>query len=126
MNVAHLFERTASRDPEAPAVALGRSVLLSYGALVDRAARLAGALRNRLGLASGDRVALLSANRAEYVEALLAAWWAGLAAVPINAKLHPQELAFILCDSGARVALVSPGLAPAVGALRLLSRTSSR
>ncbi len=117
MNVAHLFERTASRDAEAPAVALGRSILLTYGALAHRAARLAGALRGRLGLAAGDRVALLSANRAEYVEALLGGWWAGLAVVPVNAKLHPQELAFILGDSGARLALVSPELAPALGAL---------
>ena len=117
MNVAHLFERTARRDPEAPAVALGRSVLLDHGALALRAARLAGALRDRLRLGAGDRVALIAANRAEYLEALLGTWWAGLAAVPINAKLHPQELAFVLGDAGARLCLVSPELAPAVGAL---------
>ncbi len=117
MNVAHLFERTARRDPEAPAVALGRSVLLDYAALALRAARLAGALRDRLRLGAGDRVALIAANRAEYLEALLGTWWAGLAAVPINAKLHPQELAFVLGDAGARLCLVSPELAPAVGGL---------
>ena len=33
-------------------------------------------------------------------------WWAGLVAVPVNAKLHPRELAFILADSGARWALI--------------------
>ena len=35
---------------------------------------------------------------------MFGAWWAGMVAVPINAKLHPRELAFVLSDSGARFA----------------------
>jgi long-chain acyl-CoA synthetase len=42
-------------------------------------------------------------NAPEYVEILLAAWHAGLVAVPINAKLHPKERDWILENSGARV-----------------------
>ena len=66
-----------------------------------RAARLAGALVAG-GLRRGDRVALVSRNVPAYIEALFGCWWAGLVAVPVNAKLHPKELAFVLADSGAR------------------------
>ena len=65
----------------------------------------------RAGLRRGDRVALVSRNVPAYVEALFACWWAGLVAVPVNAKLHPRELAFVLADSGARWALADAALA---------------
>jgi long-chain acyl-CoA synthetase len=42
-------------------------------------------------------------------------WWAGLVAVPVNAKLHARELAFILADSGARWAFVDAGWQAAIG-----------
>src|SRR5262245_65667269 len=71
-------------------------------------------MRATLGLAPGDRVALFMKNSPEYVELLWAAWWAGLAAVPINAKLHPKEAEYILDDSGARVCFVTPALAEAI------------
>ena len=58
------------------------------------------------GLRRGERVALVSRNVPAYIETLFACWWAGLVAVPVNAKLHPQELAFVLADSGARWAFV--------------------
>src|SRR5262249_2416331 len=48
-------------------------------------------------------------NSPEYLEALYAIWWAGLAAVPVNAKLHAKELAFIAEDSGAALVLEAPG-----------------
>src|SRR5436190_6644425 len=70
-----------------------------------RASQLASACRAS-GLQSGDRVALVSRNAPAYVEAMFACWWAGLVAVPVNAKLHPRELAFVLGDSGASWALV--------------------
>ncbi len=75
--------------------------LLSYRSLAERAARLAGHLRGTLGLAPGERVALFMANHPAYLELLYGAWWAGLAVVPINAKLHAREAAFILADAGA-------------------------
>ncbi|MFM8989565.1 MAG: AMP-binding protein, partial [Alphaproteobacteria bacterium] len=53
-------------------------------------------------------------NAPEYVELLLATWWAGLAAVPVNARLHAREIAYILDHSGARVAFVAGATAEAV------------
>ena len=88
-----------------PAVAHGDAVLHDYAALARRAAGLAAGLR-AAGLAAGDRVVLASRNVPEYVEALYGCWWAGLVAVPVNAKLHAKEMAFVLADSGARFALV--------------------
>jgi long-chain acyl-CoA synthetase len=105
LNVAALLEQSARAWPALPALALGRSVVCDYGQLARRVAHLASACL-ATGLRRGDRVALVSRNVPAYVEAMFACWWAGLVAVPVNAKLHPRELAFVLADSGARWALV--------------------
>lgn len=104
-NLASLLARTARHWPRLPAVASGRRVLHDYQALCRRAAGLAAGIR-QMGLACGDRVALVARNHPAYIETLFACWWAGLVAVPVNAKLHPNELAFVLGDSGARCAFV--------------------
>ncbi len=52
--------------------------------------------------------------RRSYLELLFAIWHSGLVAVPINAKLHPREFAYILQHSGAKVCFVSEDLAEAV------------
>ena len=54
---------------------------------------LAGACAARAGSRPGERVAIVMRNAPEYLEALYATWWAGLVAVPVNAKLHPREVA---------------------------------
>jgi acyl-CoA synthetase (AMP-forming)/AMP-acid ligase II len=117
VNIANLFLRTSRRFEDDPAVALGPEVLLTHGALVRRAAAIAGALRSRFGLARGDRAALVMSNSPDYVELLLAGWHAGLTMVPANAKLHRRELAHILDHAGARVCFVTPDLAGTVGPL---------
>jgi long-chain acyl-CoA synthetase len=117
MNVANLFLRAGRAHADLPALALGADVLLSYGQLVRRGAVLAGRLRDAFGLAPGDRVALVMKNTPEYLELLLAGWYAGLIMVPANAKLHPRELEYILGHSGARVGFVTPDLIDAVGPL---------
>ena len=106
MNAALLFVRSGQRFADRPAVALGGDVLLSQGALIRRAAAMAGALHARFGLRPGDRAALVMRNVPEYIELLLAGWHAGLTMVPVNAKLHRREIAYILEHAGARVAFV--------------------
>ena len=72
---------------------------ISYAELDERVARLAGSLRAR-GLEHGDRLAIFMRNRPEYLVTIFAAFRAGLCAVPVNAKLHPSELAYILGNAG--------------------------
>jgi long-chain acyl-CoA synthetase len=110
MNLALWLERAGRSYGERPAVGHGARVVATYAALAERAARLAGALRERCGLAPGDRVAIAAANAPEYLEMLYGVWHAGLAAVPANAKLHGRELGYILAHSGARVCFASDGL----------------
>jgi long-chain acyl-CoA synthetase len=110
MNLASWLERAGLSHGALPAIGLGAHVVRSYGELAQRAARLAGALGGRFGLAPGDRVAIFAKNSPDYVELLNAIWHAGLAAVPVNAKLHGRELAYILEHSGARVCFVSVDL----------------
>ena len=110
MNIALWLERAGKSHASLPAAALGGRVVLDYGALAMRAARLAAALRTRLRLDARDRVAIVSRNCVEYLETVYAVWHAGLAAVPANAKLHGAELGYILEHSGARACFASAGL----------------
>ncbi len=113
MNLALALDRAGRHDPQRPALGLGSRVLRTYGETADRVARLAGALR-RFGLNPGDRVAIVARNSPDYLEALYATWHAGLAAVPVNAKLHGAEQGYILEQSGARLCFASDGLDGAI------------
>ncbi len=90
-----------------------------YGTLADRVSRLGFALRRRFALQEGDRVAIVLRNCVEYLEILYACWHAGLVAVPINAKLHPAELVYIIGDCDARLCFTAKNsadqLAPVTG-----------
>jgi long-chain acyl-CoA synthetase len=110
MNLALWLSRAGLSHADLPAVAVGKRVVRSYGELAARTARLAGALREQLGLQPGDRVAVVAKNSPDYIELVFAIWHAGLAAVPANAKLHGLELAYIIEHSGARVCFASAGL----------------
>ncbi len=112
MNLFSLLEQSAIRFPRHGAVFAGTAQVLDYDALRTRALSLAASLRQRCN--DGDRVAIVSENRPEYVELLSAVWAAGLVAVPINAKLHPREIVPILEDAQAAVLFVSPSLAPGI------------
>jgi long-chain acyl-CoA synthetase len=89
------------------ALAFGPRIIADYATLARRVASIAGALRHQFGLVEGERVALFMANCPQYVELLFACWHAGLVAVPINVKLHPKELRFILENAGARLCFVT-------------------
>jgi len=123
VNLAGLLQRSAAADPTRPALALGTAVTSSYGELGRRAAVLARSLRDRYGLAPGARVALAMANGPAFVEVLFACWHAGLAVVPINAKLHPEEFRYILDHCGARLCFASHGLVQAIAPIAEESRT---
>jgi long-chain acyl-CoA synthetase len=110
MNLALWLQRAGLSHPNMPATASGTRMVASYGQLAERAARLAGALRNKFGLKPGDRVAIAAKNTPDYLALFYGIWHAGLAAVPANAKLHGSELGYILEHSGARMCFASSGI----------------
>jgi long-chain acyl-CoA synthetase len=114
MNVAVWVERHGRRRPDAPALAEGDRVHASWSAFAARTANAAAGLRESFGLSPGDRVAILMRNRPEYLEALFAIWHAGLVAVPVNARLHPNEIGYVLDDSGSAVVVTDEEHAEAV------------
>ena len=106
MNPAEWLIRTARLRPDAPALMRGETVLADYAEFARRAASIAAALAAR-GVKRGDRVAIFMTNRTEYLEAFYGIWFAGAAAVPINAKLHAKEAAWIIGDAGAEILFIS-------------------
>ncbi len=68
---------------------------------------VARALTKR-GFARGDRIAILSANRAEYLAAYYGIMRAGFVAVPVNFKFPQQTIHFIIKDSGAKLVFCDP------------------
>lgn len=105
MNPAVWVERHGRRRGPEAALAAGERVHATWAQWAERTARLAGGLRDGSGLRAGDRVAIVMSNRPEYLEALYATWHAGLVAVPVNARLHRDEVAYVLEHSGTRLAL---------------------
>ena len=81
-----------------------------------RSNRTANALTG-LGIRPGDRVALLVMNSVEYAESFFAIAKLGAVCVPLNLRLTPGELAYILRDSGATTLIYSAELAPVAAAL---------
>ncbi|HEY8608441.1 MAG TPA: AMP-binding protein [Noviherbaspirillum sp.] len=111
MNLAHLLLRHARQAPDRAAILHGTAPHATYG---DWAARSAGlALRFReAGLVPGDRVVLFMRNHPRYLEVMWAAWWAGLAIVPVNAKLHTTEVEWIIDNAQARWGFVTRDVTP--------------
>ena len=113
MNIASWLARTAALMPDRPALFLGRDCVADYATFNARAGRVADWLADN-GVTPGDRVAIFMKNAPDYLVAQYGIWYAGAAAVPINAKLHGREAAFILQDSGAKLVFTSPGLTEAL------------
>jgi long-chain acyl-CoA synthetase len=117
VNLASWVERHSRRRPDDAAVVEGDRVHATWRDWAARTAAAAGGFRDVLGLSPGDRVAIVMRNRPEYLEALYAVWHAGLVAVPVNARLHREEIRFILEDSGAALVVTDAEHADEVGAL---------
>ena len=116
MNLAAFMRHAAIAEPDREAVCVGNSCWATYGRLGARTAAIAQALRAR-GCTPGTCVGIAMTNCPQFFETLFGAWHAGLVAVPINAKLHPNEFAYILGHSGARICFVTPDLVESIAGL---------
>ena len=99
MNLGHIPAKTAALDPSREAlIDIPNNRRMSFGELDHRVQRLANGLRGTLGLAKGDRVAILSKNCIQYMEIFYACARCGLIAQPLNWRLSELEMARILRD----------------------------
>ena len=118
MNAADLLRTRAYLTPEREALldlATGRSY--TYAALSARADRAVHFLRS-LGVAKGDRVALLAPNGVVYVDLLYAALQMGAIFTPLNWRLAAAELAYIVNNCAPRVLICAPQFAATLAAMR--------
>jgi fatty-acyl-CoA synthase len=96
----------------------------TWGELDRRVTTLAGALSRR-GVAFGDRVLILMLNRTEFIESCLAVNRLGAIAVPVNFRMTPPEIAFLVSDCEAKVVITESVLAKVATAVRDLDATLS-
>ncbi len=94
-------------EPDQPAPSLGE---LTYREMAELAKRQAAKL-DELGVVVGDRVAVVSHNSARLLTSFFGVAGFGRVLVPVNFRLRPDEISFIIEHSGARVLLVDPELA---------------
>lgn len=104
MYITQGLHRHLQARPNATAIRFqGRSI--TYAEFAERVARLAGALRKR-GVASGDRVAMLSVNSQRYIEYYQAVPWADAVLNPVNIRWSAAEIVYSLDDSETTVLIV--------------------
>jgi long-chain acyl-CoA synthetase len=111
MNLAHQLARQAREAADRAAIFEGPQPWATHAQWAQRCAALAQRLRAG-GLEPGDRVLVFMRNHPRYLEILWAAWWAGLVVVPVNAKLHPTEVEWIVDNAQARWGFVTRDVAP--------------
>jgi len=102
MDLSDLIDRNAAFTPDKPAIRF-KGEVLTYAGLSDRIHRTAFVLKTRFGIGRGDRVAILSLNRPDYLVLLYACARLGAMLVPINWRLAVPEHLYILDHASAKV-----------------------
>ena len=116
MDLSDLIERNAAFTPDKPATIFEGEVL-SYAAFSARIAQAARALKAEYGVSRGDRVAILSLNRPDYLVLLYACARLGAMLVPLNWRLAVAEQLFILSDASIKVLVLEQAFAGVLPAL---------
>jgi long-chain acyl-CoA synthetase len=108
---------TAERFADKVAVSDG-PFRATYAEHVERVQRLGDALQRELGVGRGDRFAVMALNGHEFLELYHAAFLGAGVVNPLNLRLAPKELEFILRDSETKVCFTDAPFAPLVDAVR--------
>jgi long-chain acyl-CoA synthetase len=106
MNSFAFLEKSARQWPKTVALLQGEESH-TYLEFRDRALAVGGNLR-ALGCEAGDRVAFCLANSPRIMEVIYGCFAAGLVVVPVNARLHAREMAYIVKNSGAKILVHGP------------------
>lgn len=101
MNIAGWLNSTALSKPNAIAMFYGTDEYCTYNELLVRVQYLSAIMHTQYHIQKGDRVAIFLKNHPVYLEILYTVWWLGAVVVPINYKLHPNEVTWILENSSA-------------------------
>ncbi|MBW2272688.1 MAG: long-chain fatty acid--CoA ligase [Deltaproteobacteria bacterium] len=105
-SIAQAFRRTAREHADRLAVrSLDGELELTWGGLRERVDALAGGLAE-LGLGRGDTMAIMLSNRPEFHVVDLAAMMLGGVPFSVYQTLSPEQIAFVVADSGARIAVI--------------------
>ncbi|WP_157252344.1 class I adenylate-forming enzyme family protein [Nonomuraea typhae] len=115
MSIPELLRQAARRHDDRPFLIFPDRTL-GFAEVDERTDRLAGALAAQ-GVRPGDRVAVMFGNVPDWPLSWLAVLKTGAITVPVNAGYGPADLAHVLGDSGARLAMAAPEHAPAIRAL---------
>jgi fatty-acyl-CoA synthase len=116
MDLSDLISRNAEFTPDKIALRFeGRS--LTYAQFAARIVATARALKSQLGVARGDRVAILAANHPDYLVLLYACARLGAMLVPLNWRLAIPEQLFILSDASVKALVVEDAFAEIVAPL---------
>src|SRR3977135_1997947 len=116
MDLSDLIERNAAFTPIKPAI-IFEGEILSYAAFSARIEQTARALKAEFGISRGDRVAILSLNRPDYLVLLYACARLGAMLVPLNWRLAVAEQMYILSDAAAKVLVLEQAFAAVLPAL---------
>jgi len=116
-DLSHWIDRQADFLPAKPAINY-REQVISYGALAHRVQAVAVHLHRDLGVRRGDRVAFWGMNHPEFLTLLFACARLGAMLVPLNWRLAPPEIAYILDHAGVETVLVEVAFREAAEALR--------
>src|SRR5215471_19539199 len=109
-NVRELLERRAESRPDKEFLfSVNDGRVFTYREFNDAVNRAANLMLS-LGLGKGDRVSLFLTNRVEYLIFYFACFKLGTWAGPVNTLLKPQEIEFLLSNSGARAAVTESSL----------------
>ena len=115
MNLTGILRDRAAAHPDRTAF-ISAAERVTYGKFDRRVDRVANALRAS-GVRPGDRIAVLDKNSLEYAELLFAAARAGAVQVPVNYRLSPDEIAYIVNNAKAPVLVAGPEFVPALDAI---------
>jgi fatty-acyl-CoA synthase len=116
VDLCSLIERNAAFTSDKPAIHFDDETL-SYAAFSTRIAQTARALRSEFGINKGDRVAVLSQNRPDYLVLLYACARLGAILVPMNWRLAVAEQMYILSDATPKALVLEQAFAPVLPAL---------
>jgi len=125
MNVGDWVRKRALLEPELQIIVTDDGKEFTYGEFDLRVNRVANSLQS-MGIKRGERVAVLFPNNPEFLEVLFATAKIGAIMVPLNFRLSPPELSYILNDSGAQILMYTPEFSESVNEVRKLETPVER